>query len=134
MHDVFLGYLGIVPVLETHVRQTSQNIINNNYDWDIGGWDAFDFVYNTGMSMADSVAATATLGGVGGSISLGLSAAAQGTNDAIDRGLDNQSAFLAGVSSGVFEGLFESVSIGNFKALKEMPVDSVKTLVKNVYM
>ena len=105
--------------------------VSNKYDWDIGGWDAFDFVYNTTMSGIDSAVSMATLGGAGG-VALGLSAAAQGTNDALNRGLDNTHAFFAGISSGVFEGLFESVSIGNFKSLKDLPVDSFKTFAKNI--
>ncbi len=108
-----------------------RSTVSQNVDWEIGNWDAFDFVYNTGMSMADSVTSMALLGGAGG-VALGLSAAAQGTNDALERGLDNKSAFWSGISAGVFEGLFESVSIGKFKALKDAPVDSFKTLVKEV--
>ena len=109
------------------IRQT----VSEKVDWEIGNWDAFDFVYNTGMSMTDSIVSMATLGGAGG-VALGLSAAAQGTNDAIERGLDNKSAFFSGLSAGVFEGLFESFSIGKFKALKEAPVDGLKTIIKNV--
>ena len=108
-----------------------RNTVAQKVDWEIGNWDAFDFVYNTGMSMVDSTIAMATFGGAGG-VALGLSAAAQGTNDALERGLDNKSAFWTGLSAGVFEGLFETYSIGKFKALKEMPVDGVKTIIKNV--
>ena len=114
-----------------YVSSTIRSTVSNNYDWDIGGWDAFDFLYNTGMSGIDSFVASTTLGNVGG-IALGLSAAAQGTNDALDRGLGNTGAFLNGVAAGVFECLFESVSIGNFKKLKNMPVDSFKTLTKEI--
>ena len=108
-----------------------RSTVSQNVDWEIGNWDAFDFVYNTGMSMADSVTSMALFGGAGG-VALGLSAAAQGTNDALARGLDNKRAFWSGLSAGVFEGLFESVSIGKFKALKDAPVDSVKAIIKNV--
>ena len=110
---------------------TIRNVVSQKVDWEIGNWDAFDFVYNTGMSMADSVASMALLGGAGGT-ALGLSAAAQGTNDALERGLDNRKAFMSGLSAGVFEGLFETYSIGKFKALKDAPVDGVKAIIKNV--
>ena len=105
--------------------------VSEKVDWEIGNWDAFDFVYNTGMSMADSIVSTTLLGGAGG-VSLGLSAAAQATNDALDRGLTKEQAFWNGISAGVFEGLFETVSIGNFQALKEVSAKSVKDIAKNI--
>ena len=100
-------------------------------DWEIGNWDAFDFLYSTGMSAADSVASMALLGG-GGGIALGLSAAAQGTNDALNRGMSNGQAFWNGFFSGVFEGFFESVSIGQFNALKEGATTGFKSFAKNI--
>ena len=129
-----LKYLATGELDTNHLAKASSAIrgtVSKNVDWEIGNWDAFDFVYNTGMSMVDSTVSMATFGGAGG-IALGLSAAAQGTNDALARGLDNRRAFFSGLSAGVFEGLFETYSIGKFKALKEMPVDGVKSVIKNV--
>jgi hypothetical protein len=115
-----------------YVTSTIRGTVSNNYDWDIEGWDAFDFVYNSTMSGIDSALATTTLGG-GGGVALGLSAAAQGTNDALERGLDDNAAFLAGLSSGANEMIFESVSIGNFKKLKsDLTVDGWKSLGKDI--
>ena len=105
--------------------------VSEKVDWEIGNWDAFDFVYNTGMSMADSLVNTTLFGGFGG-VSLGLSAAAQATNDALDRGLTKDQAFWNGITAGVFEGLFETVSIGSFKALQEVSAQSVKDIAKNI--
>ena len=110
---------------------TVRNTVSQKVDWEIGNWDAFDFLYNTTMSGIDSAVAMTTFGGTGGVV-LGLSAAAQGTNDALERGLDNKSAFWNGFSAGVFEGLFETYSIGKFKAFKEAPVDGVKSIIKNI--
>lgn len=104
--------------------------VSDMVDWEIGNWDAFDFVYSTVMSGADSMAA-GMLGNAGGLV-LGLSAAAQGTNDALQRGMSSDKAFWNGLLSGVFEGLFESVSLGNFNKLKEVAPDSVKTIFKNI--
>jgi len=100
-------------------------------DWEIGNWDAFDFVYGAGMSMADSAAAMATMGNFGG-IGLGLSAAAQATNDALDRGMSSKQAFWNGLMSGTFECLFESWSIGNFQALKEVASAHGRDIAKNI--
>lgn len=110
---------------------TIRSRVSQDVDWEIGNWDAFDFVYNTGMSMADSAAVMWMPGGTGAAV-LGLSAAGQGVNDALDRGLSDKEAFWNGFMSGAFEMAFEKVSIGNFKALKDMPVDGWKTAFKNL--
>ena len=100
-------------------------------DWEIGNWDAFDFLYNSGMSMADSLTAGVALGPLAG-VSLGASAAAQGVNDALERGMNSTQAFWNGLATGVFEGLFESISLGKFNALKEVAPKTFKDVVKNV--
>lgn len=105
--------------------------VSKKVDWEIGQFDAFDFLYNTGMSAADSVASMLTFGKGGGYV-LGLSAAAQGVNDAKKRGLSDKRAFANGFISGVFEGLFETVSIGNFSVLKETASHSLKGIAKNI--
>ena len=105
--------------------------VSEKVDWEIKGWDAFDFLYSTAMSGADSLAAGLAFGGYGGAV-LGLSSAAQGTNDALERGMSDGQAFWNGLFSGAFECLFETVSIGNFQKLKEVAPDSVKTIFKNL--
>ncbi|MBQ5642301.1 MAG: hypothetical protein IIV13_00895 [Bacteroidaceae bacterium] len=104
--------------------------VSEKTDLMIGNWDAFDFLYSTGMSGVDSWAASAF--GKAGSVVLGLSAAAQATNDAMDRGMPKKQAFWHGLMSGVFECLFERWSIGNFKALKEVESEYFKDAVKNL--
>jgi hypothetical protein len=104
--------------------------VSEKIDLMIGNWDAFDFLYSTGMSGVDSWAASAF--GKAGSVVLGLSAAAQATNDAMDRGMPKKQAFWHGLMSGVFECLFERWSIGNFKALKEVESEYFKDAVKNL--
>ena len=96
------------------VSSTIRSRVSQDVDWEIGNWDAFDFVYNTGMSMADTVAATALTGGnaFASGTMLGLSAAGQGVNDALERGLSDKQAFWNGFMSGCFEMAFESISIG----------------------
>lgn len=87
------------------------------------------FLYNTGMSGLDSLAVM-PMGGLG-TVFLGSSAAASATNDALDRGMSGGRALANGVAAGVFEGLFEKFSIGNFKALKDVPVKGFKDVVVN---
>lgn len=113
---------------------TIRGRVSEDVDWKIDaldGWDAFDFVYNTGMSAIDSATVMWMPGGMGNAV-LGLSAAGQGVNDALDRGLSNDQAFWQGFASGAFEMAFEKLSIGNFKAFKDMPVDGWKTAFKNL--
>ena len=112
----------------TGIRSGVQQVI----DWEIAGWDVGDFLYSTAMSGVDSITATTMFGGWGGAMSLGLGAAAQGTNDAIERGLSKDQAFWTGLSSGVFEMVFERISIGNFKALKDIPATTWKAFAKNL--
>lgn len=102
------------------------------YDWQLGDYDVFDFIYNTGMSMADSMVAGLAFGGTAGGASLALSAAAHGTNDAINRGMPKWQAVLSGVSSGVFEYMFERVSLENFEAMQEVAKYSAKDIAKNI--
>ena len=100
-------------------------------DWKIKNWDAFDFLYSTAMSGADSLAAGAVFGKAGGAV-LGLSAAAQATNDALERGMDSDKAFWNGLFSGAAEAIFESFSIGNLRAMKEVAPDGIKAIIKNI--
>ena len=108
--------------------------VSDNFDWKIKDWDAFDFVYNTAMSGIDSATAFALSGGVPGVGAglLGLSAAASTTNDIIERGGTNEQAFLGGLAAGTFETLFEKISLGNLKALKEIPAGDFKDTLKNM--
>lgn len=100
-------------------------------DWEIGNWDAYDFLYGTGMSMADSVVSRA-FGPTGGAISQGLGAAGHATNDALDRGMSSKQAFWTGVAAGTAEAVFEKYSISKFDALKEVPAYTVKDIAKNI--
>ena len=128
--DILQGDIGDTNTM-ANVSSAIKGTRMEQIDWEIGEWDAFDFLYGTGTSMIESVAATALFGKAGG-IALGLSAAAQGTNDALNRGMSKGQAFSSGFWSGVFEGVFESLSIGNFNALKELPATSFKEVAKNV--
>lgn len=133
--DLFNYAVGRDETLDTNLSADVTNIIRGTVSeqasFEIAGWDAGAFLYNTGMSMADSLTAGLTFGGAGGAV-LGLSAAAQGTNDALNRGMSDEKAFWNGLFSGVFEGLFESVSIGKFNALKEVTPITIKDIARNI--
>ena len=89
------------------------------------------FLYQTGMSAADSFAA-GMFGPLAGGWMLGTSAGASAARDAHERGASDGQALLTGVLAGTAEMLFERVSIGNLKGLKEVPVTGIKSIAKNV--
>ena len=96
----------------------------------VEGRNAVDkFLYNNALSSADSL--IAGLGGTGGAVLLGLSAASNTFNDIKARGGSDSQALIGGAVAGVFEGLFEKLSIGQFDKLKEIPVNGVKSLFAN---
>ena len=118
--------------LSAKLTSSIRGTVSEKVDWEVGDWDVFDFLYGTGMSMADSVAATALFGKAGGVV-LGLSAAAQGTNDALDRGMSKGQAFTSGLASGIFECFFETWSIGAFGDLtKNLKRADFRNLAKYV--
>ena len=89
------------------------------------------FAYQTLMSTADSVVAS-VLGNVGGAAAIGGSAYASAIVDAKEKGYTDAQALATGIAAGIFETLFERVSIGNFNALKEVPPATVRDVAKNV--
>lgn len=93
--------------------------------------DVLGYIYNIGMSCADSIAAAYVPGNLGG-IALGGSAASQSWNEGIDRGLSDEQLVLGSLAAGVCECVFENISIGNLKALKEINPSSVKDIAMNM--
>lgn len=85
------------------------------------------FLYNTGMSMADS-AAIATMTAVGvppavGTAFLGGTAATQATVAAKERGVSDERALLTGLAAGTAEAFFEKVSLD--KLLSTSPTEGL---------
>lgn len=105
--------------------------VKQNNNWMIGKYDAFDFLYDTGMSGFDSLAASA-FGSVGGAIALGAGAATDTAMDLAARGVSSEKAIAGGVAAGTFETLFEKVSLGNLRAFKEVSAKSAKDVAKNI--
>ncbi|MBQ9994395.1 MAG: hypothetical protein IJP17_06760, partial [Clostridia bacterium] len=113
--------------------QNSENIrgaVSDKYDVNVGNFDVFDFAYNGIMSTADSALAAVTPGDVGG-LMLGSSAAASTARDLKARGASDDEAIRGGMAAGVFEALFESVSIGQLEAMKSVDVKTIKDVLKN---
>lgn len=90
-----------------------------------------DFLYNTGMSSADSLSAGLMGNGIGKYI-IGGSAAANSSKDAANRGVSAEKSLATGLISGVLESLTESYSIGNLKSLALENPKGLKAIVKNI--
>ena len=138
--------------IASQLSDTARGAVMDENDWKLGNWDAFDFLYGTGMSALDSAASAAAGNLVGGSLAnlgsgiktaskvaeavgggiLGLSAANSTMRDIKARGGNDDQAVIGGAVSGIFEGLFEKVSIGNFNKLKEVDPRSMRDVAMNI--
>lgn len=85
------------------------------------------FLYQTGMSMADSAAQAALLGPAA-SLFMGGAAASNQVQDIISRGGNSQQALMGGLAAGAAEALFEKISLGNL--LKPKSITGWKSLLK----
>lgn len=106
----------------TQSRNRKREAVSNDIDSTIG-----KFVYDVGMSMADSAAAMAT-----GSepVSLGIMAASAGSQayvDASERGVDTNKAAAIGIANAAAETGFEKLSLDHLYGMVENPT---KTTVK----
>ena len=96
------------------------------------GQKAGVMLYSTLMSGLNSLVASFLPGKAGG-VLLGATAATNTIQDVTERGGTMNQAITAGVVSGIFECLFEDVSIGKFKALQEKSnVRSAVDFLQNV--
>lgn len=109
------GRAGRAGITTDAIRQG----VMDSVDWklNIGGreYDAFDFLYSTGMSWLDSKAAGTMFGPTGAGVALGLSAAESTFRAAKDKGAGVDEALIASTFAGVFEGLFEKFSLGELQ-------------------
>lgn len=116
-------------------RNYSGNIrdeVKQNTNWMVGDFDAFDFLYDTGMSGADSLLSSTLGGGWGSAIALGAGAATDAAIDLTDRRLSSDKAIAGAVAAGTFETLFEKVSLGNLKSFKETSAKTAREAAKNI--
>lgn len=100
----------------TQLRNRKREAVSNDIDSTIG-----KFVYDVGMSMADSAAAMAT-----GSepVSLGIMAASAGSQayvDASERGVDTNKAAAIGIANAAAEAGFEKLSLDHLYGMAENP-------------
>lgn len=87
------------------------------------------FLFNTGMSIADSTLLVATLG-PGATAVMGMGAASNTAKDVIDRGGTSEQALTAGLAAGAAEMFFEKFSVDELLSMTN--VTSVKTALVNM--
>lgn len=109
------------------VRNTVSKEIEENTDWELFGQNMASFLYQTGMSVADSATQVAAFGSAATWL-MGAPAAANQAKNVIERGGTNRQAFWGGLTAGAAEALFEKVSID--RLLSTRSVNSMKDLLK----
>jgi hypothetical protein len=136
--DPFTGEKMVVDrYTKSMVPSTVTNTIRGSISEDMSGIGSF--LYNTGMSMADSLA-TLAIGGVTGlhgaaDVILGGAAASQAITDAYDRGASDSQAMSVGLLYGTAEALFEHISLDKLRMFHTSAAagkKTAKTLVKDM--
>lgn len=136
--DPFTGEkMAVDRYTKSMVPSTVTNTIRGSVSEDMSGVGSF--LYNTGMSMADSLA-TLAIGGATGlhgaaDVILGGAAASQAITDAYDRGASDSQAMSVGLLYGTAEALFEHISLDKLRMFHTSAAagkKTAKTLVKDM--
>lgn len=136
--DPFTGEKMVVDrYTKSMVPSTLTNTIRGSVSEDMSGIGSF--LYNNGMSMADSLA-TLAIGGATGlhgaaDVILGGAAASQAITDAYDRGASDSQAMSVGLLYGTAEALFEHISLDKLRMFHTSAAagkKTAKTLVKDM--
>ena len=114
----------------SRAKNTIDDTVSNSFEDGKLSKKAKAFLYQTGMSGIDSL--TASLLGRGGGALLGAGALVDSYIDASDKGASKNQAFWSSALSGIAESLFESFSIGQLKAMKEIAPKSLRDIIKNI--
>lgn len=136
--DPFTGEkMAVDRYTKSMVPSTVTNTIRGSVSEDMSGIGSF--LYNTGMSMADSLATLAVGGATGlhgaADVILGGAAASQAITDAYDRGASDSQAISVGLLYGTAEALFEHISLDKLRMFHTSAAagkKTAKTLVKDM--
>lgn len=122
--DPFTGEkMAVDRYTKSMVPSTVTNTIRGSVSEDMSGVGSF--LYNTGMSMADSLA----------TLAIGGAAASQAITDAYDRGASDSQAMSVGLLYGTAEALFEHISLDKLRMFHTSAAagkKTAKTLVKDM--
>lgn len=88
------------------------------------------FLYNTGMSMVDTLIRLPA--GSVGLVFASADAANSTSSEILKRGGNDAQALIGGTLAGIWEGLFEKMSLGSLNAMKSAPATTVKNFIFNI--
>ena len=115
--------------MASDIRQSVGENIEENTNLSIGGQNVANFLYNTGMSVADSALGAFTLGKVYTPL-MGMNAYQQKAKELKEAGASDHEVKLTALVSGVAEAAFEYVGIDNLFKIKN--VDGWKNAISSV--
>lgn len=131
----FLSPDGIDPYSDGNTMQASAEAIRETVSDKIDN-SFLQFLYQSGMSAADSTFTSAMGMGLGvpevSIILMSSGAAASTIRSAKKRGLSDDRAMATGVAAGISEALFEYVSLENLKQVKSFLEQPAQTLGKKI--
>ena len=113
------------------VRSTVSEQIDASTDWEIFGQNVASFLYQTGLSIAESAAQVAAMGPAA-TYFMGASAAAGQAANVIERGGTTQQALLGGLASGVAEGFFEKFSVERLLDPTKFSTKTLKDTIRSM--
>ncbi len=123
------GYGKMYANSANYIRQTvGEDIAEATEGFEIAGQNIPSFLYQTGMSVADSAAGAMTFGKFN-SVIMGTGAFQQKAKEMIEAGEDENTVFSTAFASGAAEMVFEYVSLD--KLLKIKNVDGIKNGIKS---
>lgn len=136
--DPFTGEkMAVDRYTKSMVPSTVTNTIRGSVSEDMSGIGSF--LYNTGMSMADTISTMVLEGATGlhgaSEAILSGAVASQAITDAYDRGATDKEAVSLGVLYGAAEALFEHISLDKLRMFHTSAAagkKTVKTLVKDM--
>ena len=136
--DPFTGEkMAVDRYTKSMVPSTVTNIIRGSVSEDMSGIGSF--LYNTGMSMADTISTMVLEGATGlrgaSEAILSGAVASQAITDAYDRGASDKEAVSLGVLYGAAEALFEHISLDKLRMFHTSAAagkKTAKTLVKDM--
>lgn len=136
--DPFTGEkMAVDRYTKSMVPSTVTNTIRGSVSEDMSGIGSF--LYNTGMSMADTISTMMLEGATGlrgaSEAILSGAAASQAITDAYDRGASDKEAVSLGVLYGAAEALFEHISLDKLRMFHTSAAagkKTAKTLVKDM--
>lgn len=131
--DINSGSFGATNIRDTIAETNSENIENTVQEKTDSEFlaNASSFLYQTGLSMGDSVSRAALPTPLASALA-GASAAASTAKDATERGLSAENTLGTALSAGLNEAIGEGLSLGNLKAMKASGKGGIANTISDI--